>query len=201
VTEPQQAEARASASPAAEPRPLAPEGFEEFFRASFRELVRTAMTAGAKLEEAEDAAAKALAEMLPAWPVPGYPLAYARRAVVNNFIKDKTRGNRRVAQRLIDRGHVPYQEGAEDARLTAWEDDQWVADVLSALPPEQRKVMECIAQGLDREETAEALGKSRATVRQNLRSARARLAELLNPDGEPRQPSPATARSSREEAR
>ncbi len=201
MTEPHQAEARASASPAADSRPLAPEGFEEFFRASFRELVRTAMSAGAKPEEAEDAAAKALAEMLPAWPVPGHPLAYARRAVVNNFIKEKTRGNRRVAQRLIDRGHVPHREGAEDARLTAWEDDQWVASTLSVLPPEQRKVMECLARGLDREETAEVLGKSRETVRQGLRSARARLAELLNPDGEPRQPSPATERSSREEAR
>jgi RNA polymerase sigma factor (sigma-70 family) len=201
VTEPQQAGTRASASSAAEPRPLAPEGFEEFFRTSFPELVRTAMTAGAELEEAKDAAAKTLAEMLRLWPVPGYPLAYARRAVVNNFIKDKTRGNRRVAQRLIDRGHVPHHEGAEDARLTAWEDDQWVADVLSVLPPEQRKVMECIARGLDREEIAEELGKSRATVRRNLCDARARLAELLNPDGEPRQPNPATARSSREEAR
>jgi RNA polymerase sigma factor (sigma-70 family) len=201
VTEPQQAGTRASASPGADFRPLAPEGFEEFFRASFPELVKTAMTAGAEREEAEDAAAKTLAEMLPAWPVPGYPLAYARRAVVNNFIKDKTRGNRRVARRLINRGHVPHQEGAEDARLTARENDQWVADVLSVLPPEQRKVMECIARGLDREEIAEALGKSRAAVRRSLCDARARLAELLNPDGEPRQPSPATARFPREEDR
>jgi RNA polymerase sigma factor (sigma-70 family) len=201
VTEPQQAVARAGVSPAADTRPPAPEGFEEFFRTSFRELVRTAMIAGAKLEEAEDAAAKTLAEMLPIWPVPGYPLAYARRAVVNNFIKDKTRGNRRVAQRLIDRGHVPHQEGAEDGQLTAWENDQWVADVLSVLPPEQRKVMECIARGLDRKEIAEELGKSEAAVRRNLCDARARLADLLNPDGEPRQPSPTTAHSSREEAR
>lgn len=202
VTEPQQTAARrASVSPAADTRPLAPEGFEGFFSTSFRELVRTAMTAGAKQEEAEDAAAKTLTEMLPAWPIPGNPLAYARQAAVHNFIKDKTRGNRRVAQRLIDRGHVPHQEGAEDGQLTVWEDDRWVADVLSVLPPEQRRVMECIAQGLDREEIAEALGKSRAAVRRSLCDARARLAELLNPDGEPRQPSPATARSSREEAR
>jgi RNA polymerase sigma factor (sigma-70 family) len=201
VTESQRAVARAGASPAGNTRPPAPEGFEEFFRTSFRELVRTAMIAGANLEEAEDAAAKTLAEMLQIWPVPGYPLAYARRAVVNNFIKDKTRGNRRVAQRLIDRGHVSHREGVDDGQLTAWEDDQWVADVLSVLPPEQRKVMECIARGLDRKEIAEELGKSEAAVRRNLCDARARLADLLNPDGESRQPSPTTARSSREEAR
>jgi DNA-directed RNA polymerase specialized sigma24 family protein len=197
VTEPLQAGARA----AARPRRLAPEGFEEFFRAAFPELVRTAMTAGAEPEEAKDAAAKALAEMLPAWPVPGYPLAYARRAVISNFIKDRTRGNRRVARRLVERGHVPRQEGTQDARLTGWEDGQWVAAVLSVLPPEQRKVMECIARGLDREETARELGKSATAVRRNLCDARARLAGLLSPGGELRQPGPATAPSPRQEAR
>lgn len=201
MTEPQQAEARVCASPPTDPRPLAPEGFEEFFRTSYRELVRTAMTAGASLEQAEDAASETLAEMLPKWPVRPYPLAWARRAVLSNFIKDKTRGNRRVAERLIQRGHVPRQEDMEDGRLTEWEDSQWVAGVLSFLPPAQREVMECIARGLDREEIAGKLGKSRDTVRQNFCYARARLAEILNPDGEARQPSPATARSSREEAR
>jgi DNA-directed RNA polymerase specialized sigma24 family protein len=190
VTELHQADTRAGASPAADPRPLPFEGFEEFFRTSFPELVRTAMTAGALLEEAQDAAARTLAEMLTAWPIPGSPLAYARRAVISNFIKDKTRGNRRVAQRLVDRGHVPHHEGADDAGLTAWECDQWVACVLSVLPPEQRKVMECIARGLDREEITAALGKSRAAVRRNLCDARARLAELLDPAGEPRSPGP-----------
>jgi RNA polymerase sigma factor (sigma-70 family) len=197
VTELQQDGTRASASPTAEPAPLAFEGFEEFFRTSYREVVRTAMIAGARFEEAEDAAAKALTGMLLAWPLPGCPLAYARRAAVSNFIKDKTRGNRRVAQRLIERGHVPHQEGAEDARLTAWEVDQWVADVLAILPPEQRKVMGCIARGLDRKEIPEELGKSGETVRQHLSSARPRLAERLHPDGELRQPNPAKARSPR----
>lgn len=159
------------------------------------------MIAGARQEDAEDAASKTLAEMLPVWPVRPYPLAYARRAVVSNFIRDKARGDSRVARRLIDSGHVPHQEGAEDSRLTALEDEQWVVGVLSVLPPAQREVMECIARGLDREEIAEALGKSREAVRRSLCDARARLAGFLNPDGEPRHPSPATARSSREEVR
>jgi DNA-directed RNA polymerase specialized sigma24 family protein len=150
VVEPQQAAAQAGVSPAADTRPSTPEGFEEFFSASFRELVKTAMIAGANPEEAEDASAKTLEEMLPRWPVGEYPLAYARKAVVNNFIKDKTRGDRRVAQRLIERGHVPHQEGAEDGRLAEREDDQWVADVLSVLPQAQREVMECIARARPR---------------------------------------------------
>jgi RNA polymerase sigma factor (sigma-70 family) len=156
--------------------------FEEFFRASFRDLVRTAMIAGATLEEAEDAAAKTLSDMLPTWPAYERPFEYARRAVIHNFIKDKTRGNRRVARRLIERGHVPQTEDSEDDRLTAREDDEWVASVLSVLPPAQRAVMDCIARGLDREETAKALGMSREKVRRHLADARVRLVEQLHPE-------------------
>jgi RNA polymerase sigma factor (sigma-70 family) len=181
--------------------PEAPEGFEEFFRAAYPQLVRTAMTAGARLEEAEDAAGKTMVEMIARWPVTGHPMAWARRAVYSNFIKEKTRGNPRIAQRLIESGLA--REGTEDTRLTELEDRQWVDDALSVLSPEQRKVMECIALGLDREEIAEALGKSRDNVRRHLSDARRHLAQLLHPDGELReQPSsPATAQSSREEAR
>jgi RNA polymerase sigma factor (sigma-70 family) len=146
--------------------PAAPDGFEEFFRRSFRELVRAAMYAGATLEEAEDATAKALMEMLWHWDTCKRSLAYARKAAVHNFIKDKTRGTGRVARRLIDRGHVPCQEGAEDSQLTAWEDEEWVAHVLSSLPAAQREVMELIAKGLDRDEIAETLGKTREAIRQ-----------------------------------
>jgi RNA polymerase sigma factor (sigma-70 family) len=188
------------AAPAADPRPPAPEGFEEFFRASFRGLVGAAMTMGATFEEAEDAASNTLTEMLGRWPVPENPFAYARRAVVNNFIKDKARGNLRVARRLVERGHVPRQEGLDDRQLTASEDDEWVADVLSALPSAQREVMECIVKGLDREEIAETLGKTRQAVRRNLSDARVRLADVLHPNGGHKQPRRATG-SAGEEAR
>jgi len=120
--------------------------------------------------------------------------------VVSNYIKARTRGDQRIAQRLIERGHVPHQEGAEDSRLTASEDDEWAAGVLSLLPPAQREVMERITQGHSRDETLAVLGKSSETVRRNLCDARARLRQLLHPDGELKQPASATARS-REDAR
>jgi len=150
-----------------------PVGFEEFFRKSFRELVRTAMYAGAKCQEAEDAAAKTLMEMLPDWDTFDRPLAYGRTAVVHNFIKAKTRGTPRLARRLIERGHVSCQEGAEDSQLTAWEDGEWVTDVLSVLPPAQREVMELIVKGLDHGEIAETLGKTKEAIRRHLCDARA----------------------------
>lgn len=202
MVEPNQTAAQAVASPAAGIWPLAaPAGFEEFFRASFRELVRTAMYAGGTLEEAKDAAAKTLMEMLPDWNTRARTLSYARKAVVHNFIKDKTRGPSRVARKLIERGHVPYQEGGEDRQLTAWEDEEWVAHVLSCLPPAQREVMECVAKGLDRDEIAETLGKTKETIRRHLSDARARLARELDPNRDHIQPPRRMARTPREEAR
>jgi RNA polymerase sigma factor (sigma-70 family) len=212
VVEPNQtaaAQAVASPAPGIWPPP-APAGFEEFFCGSFRELVKAAMYAGATLQEAEDAAAKTLMEMLRRWDRCERSLAYARTAVIHNFIKAKTRGTARVARRLAERGHVPRQEGAEDSGLTAWEDEEWVAHVLSVLPPAQREVMELIVKELDRDEIAEALGKTKEAIRRNLCDARARLSRELNPDGSRRQdpdggrrqqPPGRTARTPREEAR
>jgi len=157
--------------------------FEEFFRASFLDLVRTAMYVGATLQEAEDAAATTLMEMLQRWDRCGPSFAYARMTVVRNFIKDKTRGTGRVARRLIERGHVSYQEGAEDCQLTAGEDDEWVTHVLSSLPPAQREVMELVVKGLNRDEIAETLGKTKEAIRRNLSDARARLTHELNLEG------------------
>jgi RNA polymerase sigma factor (sigma-70 family) len=188
------AAAQAAATPAAAARPLAPPGFTEFFRASFRELVKTAMYAGATREEAEDAVAKTLESMLRSWSRIDPTLAYARKAVVNNFIQSKTRGPARVARRLVERGHVPHQEGAEDRRLAELEARAWLADVLSTLPPAQRKVMQCIADGIDRAAVADQLGMSKEAVRRNLCDARKRLAAELHPDGEHKHPSPPAVR-------
>lgn len=181
------AQAVASPVPGIWPPP-APDGYEEFHRASFRELVRTAMYTGATFEEAEDAADQALTGVLKHWDRVKGPkvLRYARKATVNNFIKAKTRGTDRVARRLIERGHVPLHEGAEDGQQTEWEDKQWVASVLSGLPPAQREVMELIAEGLHPHEIAEMLGKTQEAVRRNQSDACARLRRELNPDGEPR---------------
>jgi RNA polymerase sigma factor (sigma-70 family) len=158
------------------------------------------MFAGANPEEAKDAAAKTLAEMLQRWPIPENPMAYARQAVVHNFVKEKTRGNQRLIRRLIERGHIPRHEGFTDDQLTAFEDSQWVADVLSVLPPTQRKVMECIARGLASDEIAETLGMSRDAVRRNLCYARRRLARTLHSDGARTQSPRTEPRSGRKEA-
>lgn len=178
----------------------ATEGFEAFYRGSYREVVKAAMIAGATMAEAEDAASRTFLAMLKRWPVNGTPVMYARRAVVNNFIQEKTRGTARIAQRLIERGHVS-REYEEDVRFSEWEHQESIARILSELPRSQREVMERIAAGLSYEEIAEDLGKSREVVRRRLCDARARLIQILNPDGgSAGQLRPATARHSPEEA-
>jgi len=126
---------------------------------------------------------------------------YARKAVVNNFIQDKTRGPGRVAQRLIERGPASlHEEAVEDTGLSALESQDWVADVLSEVSASQREVMKRIAAGLTYEEIAEALGKSQAVVRRRRCDASARLTQLMNPDGSrANQPRPAPERPPREE--
>jgi DNA-directed RNA polymerase specialized sigma24 family protein len=113
-------------------------GFDDFYRSSYRELVKAAMFAGATFDEAEDAVSKSLTEMLRRWPVPGHPLRYARKAVIHNFIKDKARGTTRVASRLVERGHVNHHEGAEDRQLTAREGTQTAS---SGSPAPQRHAL------------------------------------------------------------
>jgi RNA polymerase sigma factor (sigma-70 family) len=161
-----------------------PEGAEDFFLASYTKVVRAVRYAGAEETEAEDAASEALAYMLRRWPVPGYPLAFACTAAVNYFIKARTRGDDRVARRLVERGHVPTQEGAEDAGLSRLEGEEWISRVLEVLTESQRDVLRCFARGLNREEIALDLGLSGGALRRRLSDARARLVDILGPDGE-----------------
>lgn len=204
MIKPEQPAPQPGASPQRGPRSSQlppPEGYESFYRESYRGLTKRAMYAGATPEEAQDAVSETLEEMLQKWPVPGNPIAYARRAVVSNFIKAKTRGSQRVAQRMIERGHISHEEGIEDDGLARYEHDTWVADVLRELPRAQREVMLRIAIGLDRKEIAEALGISNDAVRARICDARRLLIKILNRNGTFKQSAPSTASPFREEGR
>jgi RNA polymerase sigma factor (sigma-70 family) len=156
------------------PREPAPPGFVDFFRKAYRVVMQTMLYAGATYHEAEEAAAAGMEEVFRRWEQISSPLAYARRAALTSFLKEKERGPDRVRRRMA--GHAEArQEGNEDAGLTIWEDRQWVAQVLSSLPPAQREVMAFITDGFTPTEIATLLGKTPDAVRQNLHAARARL--------------------------
>lgn len=171
-----QAIARAKPAPEAGQRRAAviPAGFTDFFRAGYRKLMVTVMSVGATPEEADEAAAAAMEEVLLRWDQIDAPLAYGKRAALNSFLKEKERGLHRVRQRLAQ-GCEARRDGVADAGLSVWEDEQWVMQILSSLPPAQRDVLALVVDGFTPAEIAVLLGKTAVTVRQNLCAARARL--------------------------
>jgi RNA polymerase sigma factor (sigma-70 family) len=154
------------------PGRAAPPGFEDFFRAAYRKLVACVMRLGATKDEAEDAVAASMTEVLRRWEEISDPLAYARTATRSNFIKEKTR-RARLISRLIERGDVAC--GYQDAGLTVWEDTQWVKQTLDSLPPAQREAITGFMDEYSHVEIARLLGKDPAAVRQNFWAARKRL--------------------------
>jgi DNA-directed RNA polymerase specialized sigma24 family protein len=77
---------------------------------------------------------------------------------------------------------------ADGGGITVWEDQQWVDELLATLPPQQRAVMQEFLAGSTPTEIAEILGKTPATVRQNLQNARRNLRRQLGREQEvPRQ--------------
>jgi RNA polymerase sigma factor (sigma-70 family) len=149
-------------------------GFEDFYRASYRDVFKVALLAGATELEAYEAVDTTMEDVLRRWEVIDNPLRYAGRAVVSNFLKSKTRGLNRIRQRQIARGEISA-EAHEDAGLTAWEDQQWVGQMLEHLTSTQRRVMVHVIDGLTPAEIAELLGKSPEAIRQSLCAARRRL--------------------------
>ena len=148
-------------------------GFEDFFRSRYTELLRVAMYAGASADEADEAAQQTMIEVYRNWLTIREPWRWARRAVVNNYIKVKQRDAERMP-RAARGGHVTPL-GADDVGLTVWEDSQWVSWLLGRLPAAQREVMTFIVEGWQPCQVALLLGKTPTAVRQNLKLARDRL--------------------------
>jgi RNA polymerase sigma factor (sigma-70 family) len=185
----------------AEPRVSSAEGgFADFFRTSYRELVRAAMYAGATQHEAEEAAATTMKDVFKRWAELDNPLAYARRAVVNDFVKEKTRNLDRVRRRMAAHG-AGTADGREDSRLTVWEDRQWVTQMLASLPPGQRDVMAFIVDGFTPTEIAALLGRSPIAIRQSLHAARSRLKSALQREQADQQTTSSKTGSARKETR
>jgi DNA-directed RNA polymerase specialized sigma24 family protein len=156
----------------------APPEFVAFFRAEYRTLMVVVMFVGATFEEADEAAASAMEEVLRRWDQIDAPLAYGKRAALSNFYKEKDRGLDRIRQRL-KQGAEARRDGAVDASMNVWEDQQWVMQVLGSLPPAQGEALALVVDGFTPTEIARLLGKTADAVRQNLHAARARLTLAL----------------------
>jgi DNA-directed RNA polymerase specialized sigma24 family protein len=134
---------------------------------------------------------QAFEEILRAGKRDTYSFAYMRKAAINNFVgeknREKTRHGGQVPYRLDDPDHDWCAGGAEDPRLSEWENERWRADILSELPPRQGEVMKRVAAGLGNREIAQELDLSDAVVRRRRCDALRSSRNILLPDGEYRQ--------------
>src|SRR2546429_8267796 len=114
--------------PGAAPNGASQAGVELFSRRHYRQLMKVVMAAGATPDEAYEAVDQTMEELVRRWHKIEYPSAYARRAVMTNFIKRRKR-DREGLTHMIQGGHVCPE--ADDSReMNVWEDDQWVTQLL-----------------------------------------------------------------------
>ncbi|WP_204014070.1 RNA polymerase sigma factor [Virgisporangium aurantiacum] len=162
--------------------PIAPRiSFDDFFQATYRQLLRTWMYAGATEQEAEDAILAAMEDLYRHWdrakdPIEN-PMAYVQQAVRSHFIKARERDRERERRQI--KGHGGAAAGCQDAGLNIWEQREWVKQILQSLPPKQGEVLAFVVDGYAPTEIAKLLGRDKAAVRQSLRAARKRLKKAL----------------------
>ncbi|MEV6032762.1 sigma-70 family RNA polymerase sigma factor [Nonomuraea sp. NPDC052116] len=150
---------------------------EHFFRGHYRLLMKVAAMAGATEQEADEAVGMTMIDLWRRWPEIDHPKAYACRAVVSNFIK-RRKQDAKETERLLGT-QAPVTEADGDARMTLWEDREWVEQMLDRLPPAQREVMTYYLEGLKAPEIAGYLDKRPDAIRKNLQFARERLKEII----------------------
>jgi DNA-directed RNA polymerase specialized sigma24 family protein len=168
--------APAAAITVADPaRALRDAAFTPFFRGSYRKVMLTVIAAGATVQEADEAAAVAMDAVLKRWGEIESPLAYACTAAVRSFIKTKVRSRRheQFDPEVHDRGSI-------DPRLSAWEDEEWVQQLLEPLSPAQHAAMALVVDEYTPTEIAELLKAKPDAVRQRLHAARSRLKKVVD---------------------
>ncbi|WP_341231368.1 SigE family RNA polymerase sigma factor [Nocardioides salarius] len=158
----------------------APASFTEYVVARRAALLRTAYLLTGDVHDAEDLVQVALAKVVPRWSrIVGEPEPYVRKVLVHENISRWRRRRWRetsveVAPEIAAAAGGPERE------------DVWVLrDALATLTPKQRAVVVLrYLDDLSEQQTAEALGVSRGTVKSQTHAALARLRERL-PDLHP----------------
>jgi RNA polymerase sigma-70 factor (ECF subfamily) len=146
--------------------------FDLFYRETYEALVRRVMAVGATSVQAEDAADEAMEYVLRHWAEIENPRAYARQAVMSNFLKIKRDDDRR--QRLQE-AIAMTPPAAPEHGYSVWADKETVLQILNTLSPAQRNTLALIIDGYDAAEIGELLGCTAEAVRKNLERARKRL--------------------------
>ncbi len=145
--------------------------FDEFFRATWARLYRTAYAVAGDAGSAEDALQTAYAKAYASWRrvrATDHPEAYVRRIVVNEILGTRRRGWwQRERPQPIHEDH-----GSADSLETDIVDRDAVWTAVQALPVRQRAVIVLrYYEDLSEEQIAEVLGCSRGTVKSQASAA------------------------------
>jgi RNA polymerase sigma-70 factor (ECF subfamily) len=154
---------------------------ETFLTEHYRYFLAAPMALGATVDEAYEAVQATITDMLEkdTWSRLNLnPKAWVYLAVRHTYY-DQQRKRRR--DRAVETLPLP-SGGDPDGRPNVWEHRQWVAQLLASLPPAQREVFALTLDELSPREIADLLGKTPATIRQNLAHARKRLRANLGAD-------------------
>lgn len=149
-----------------------PRSFDEYFRYDFPRLTFFTVRLGASLQEAEDVTQQAMLDLFRHWGEVSAPEAYARIAAKRIYLRG--RNNAKREREAIQRNW------SQDNPVAFSGDVQYVMDLLTSLPTEQREIMAWTIDGYEPSEIAELTGRTAATVRSHLRHARKKLARALS---------------------
>jgi RNA polymerase sigma-70 factor (sigma-E family) len=160
--------------------------FDEFFRATWPRLFRTAYAVAGDAAAAEDALQGAYARAFASWrrvSAAEHPEAYVRRIVVNEIL-----GTRRRAWWLRERSFATPESGEAvvSPEVGVVDRDAMWSAVLSLAPRQRAVVVLRYYEDLSEEEIADALGCSRGTVKSQASAALANLRRAVAgaPDGD-----------------
>ena len=152
--------------------------FTDFYRAEYQNVVRFLLYSGVQPDAAEDAAQGAFASMLGNWESIDQPKAYIKVTALRIAFRFHRKNAREqlmtdeLVRQAIDLAAVSDETAAVDERIT-------VARALTHLPPGQAAVLALTLEDHTPQEIGDKLGVEPATVRSNLRHARARLREFM----------------------
>ncbi|GAA4379937.1 SigE family RNA polymerase sigma factor [Nocardioides caricicola] len=154
------------------------DGFDEFFRATWPRLFRTACAVAGDAASAEDALQQAYARAYASWrrvSAAEHPEAYVRRIVVNEILGTRRRAWWRRERPTDLSGETGPATAVVSPEAAIVERDRLWRAVLE-LPPRQRAVVVLrYYEDLSEEEIAGTLGCSRGTVKSQASAALAKL--------------------------
>jgi RNA polymerase sigma-70 factor (sigma-E family) len=157
------------------------EGFDEFVALRYAELLRVAYLLTGSRTDAEDLVQAALVRALRRWSRVDDPMAYVRRAMVNQHINIW----RRVRRRELVTAHLPdtiYGDPAETVSQRAA-----LLAALRSLPARTRVVVALrYLADMSEADVAAAVGTSVGNVKSHASRGLAKLRAVLAPDGNSR---------------